>query len=189
MRFYLTGQGVDPYERQRRSCSRREEATAAVIRRGWTRCAAPFLDALLRWAQAIAPIREDALADVGLAWPQLRRMLAELGRRLVAGGVIAEPDDVFWLRAAEIEDALVAPQDLADAGRAAQEVWRGQRRADAPQLLPQGRLGSTVPQMMPATSDEQTGDVLTGHRRQRRPGHRDPPGCWPGRRLRAAAAR
>ena len=34
------------------------------------------------WAQRVAPMREDALADVGLAWPQLRRMLAEIGRRL-----------------------------------------------------------------------------------------------------------
>ena len=36
-------------------------------------------DRLLRWAQGIAPVREDALADIGLAWPQLRRMLRELG--------------------------------------------------------------------------------------------------------------
>ena len=63
-------------------------------------------DALLRRAQAIAPIREDALADVGLAWPQLRRMLAELGRRLVAAGVLDRPDDVYWCRRPEIEAAL-----------------------------------------------------------------------------------
>ena len=57
---------------------------------------------LLRWAQSIAPLREDALADVGLAWPQLRRMLHELGSRLVAAGAIERPDDVFWLHRAEI---------------------------------------------------------------------------------------
>ena len=41
---------------------------------------------LLGWAQTTAPVREDALADIGLAWPQLRRMLRELGRRLVDAG-------------------------------------------------------------------------------------------------------
>ena len=71
---------------------------------------------LLRWAQSIAPLREDALADVGLAWPQLRRMLRELGARLVAAGAIERPDDVFWLHRAEI---------LADASRfRAATSWR-----------------------------------------------------------------
>ena len=58
---------------------------------------------LLRWAQAAAPVREDALADVGLAWPQMRRMLARDWPRLGGAGVIDEPDDVFWLRRAEID--------------------------------------------------------------------------------------
>ena len=61
---------------------------------------------LLRWAQSAAPIREDALADVGLAWPLLRRMLLELGRRLVDSGVLARPDDVFWLRLQELQTAV-----------------------------------------------------------------------------------
>ena len=61
---------------------------------------------LLRWAQNAAPIREDALADVGLAWPLLRRMLFELGQRLVDSGVIAGPDDVFWLRHQELKTAV-----------------------------------------------------------------------------------
>jgi len=34
---------------------------------------------ILRWAQDVAKIREDALADVGLGWPQMRRMLRGIG--------------------------------------------------------------------------------------------------------------
>ena len=37
----------------------------------------------LRWAQSLAEIREDGLADIGLGYPVLRRVLRELGRRLV----------------------------------------------------------------------------------------------------------
>ena len=85
VRLYLSGQATDPYERQRRLQQKRDAATV-VIRRRLDPVRRSTFDALLRRAQAIAPIREDALADVGLAWPQLRRMLVELGRRLVAAG-------------------------------------------------------------------------------------------------------
>ena len=59
---------------------------------------------------ASAPMREDALADVGLAWPELRRMLAEVGRRLQRAGVINEPDDVFWLHRSEIDEESRQPR-------------------------------------------------------------------------------
>jgi pyruvate,water dikinase len=36
-------------------------------------------------AQGFAPLREDALADVGLGWPALRRMLREVGRTTCSG--------------------------------------------------------------------------------------------------------
>ena len=72
---------------------------------------------LLSWTQKYVPLREDALAEVGLAWPLIRRMLFELGRRLVAAGAIEKPDDVFWLEGDELGDAAQA----LDAGRA---IWR-----------------------------------------------------------------
>ena len=100
VRLYLAGQAGDPYERQRRLQQKRDAATV-VIRRRLDPVRRGTFDALLRRAQAIAPIREDALADVGLAWPQLRRMLAELGHRLVAAGVIDRADDVYWCRRRE----------------------------------------------------------------------------------------
>ena len=103
----VSGKGVDPYERQRRSAARREEATAAVLARLDPVRARAFRR-LVHWAQSVAPIREDALADVGLAWPQVRRMLAEIGRRLQQAGVINEPNDVFWLHRTEIDEGLAA---------------------------------------------------------------------------------
>ena len=161
VRLYLTDRAGDPYERQRRLQQKRDAATV-VIRRRLDPVRRSTFDALLRRAQAIAPIREDALADVGLAWPQLRRMLAELGHRLVAAGAIDRPDDVYWCRRPEIEDALERPRDLRPLVEERRAVWRGERRATPPQLLPQGTWMDRMGAMMPATTAEQTGDVLTG---------------------------
>ena len=179
VKFYLRGQGTGPHERQRLSTERREELTEQMAARLGPRRRVAFLR-LLRWAQDTAPIREDALADVGLAWPLLRQMLLELGQRLVGSGVIAAPDDVFWLRYQELRSAvefgLAAPGAqgavvIAGAGRpvraaAVEErrmLWRGQAKADAPQMLPESRwMDKAFGSMMPAGLQHQVGDVIKG---------------------------
>lgn len=177
VKFYLRGQGTDPHERQRLLTRRREELTEQVAARLGPRRRAAFLR-LLRWAQDTAPVREDALADVGLAWPLLRQMLLELGRRLVASGVIAEPADVFWLRVQEVRTAvefgLAAPgahAAIAGADRPVRAaavderrmLWRGQARAAAPQMLPERPwMEKAFGSMMPAASQRQHGDVIKG---------------------------
>ncbi len=160
LRFYLDGGGADPGQRQQRAAQRRAEAMAQVAARlGPLRRAA--FRRLLRWAQAMAPLREDALADVGLAWPQLRRMLRELGARLVAAGVVERADDVFWLHRAEILADPPVPRAGAVAQRRA--LWRGQRRVVPPQVLPRGSWWERAfARWLPAASDEQTGAVLHG---------------------------
>jgi pyruvate,water dikinase len=141
------------------------------IRRTWFR-------RLLRWAQRAAPLREDALADIGLSWPVMRRMLFELGRRLVASGVITEPTDVFWLREHELRSATefglanpgapaattgAARPVRADAVEQRKMLWRGQRRATAPQMLPEIRWANRLlAGVMPAGSQDQRGETITG---------------------------
>jgi len=187
LKLYLRGEGSDPHERQRLSAARREDQTRAMFARLAPRRRA-WLGRLLRWAQGAAPIREDALADIGLAWPLMRRMLLELGRRLVASGVIADPADVFWLRWRELRSAvdfgLAAPAPAADATPTAgaavaitgaprpvradavdrrKMLWRGRRRATAPQILPETRwLNRAFTGMMPAGSQDQRWDTITG---------------------------
>jgi rifampicin phosphotransferase len=158
LRFFVSGKGSDPYQRQRSLATRREQATAVALARLDPVRARTFRR-LLHWAQSVAPVREDALADVGLAWPQLRRMLREIGRRLQAAGVIAEPDDVFWLRRSEIDQTLGS---LVDQVEQRKELWRGQRRATPPQLLPKGGWGDMWRRWLPAASEEQTGDLIKG---------------------------
>jgi phosphohistidine swiveling domain-containing protein len=104
-KLYVRGGGVDPHARQRDTVERREAATRRTTKRlGWLRRAL-FRSSLAR-AQRFAPLREDGLAEVGLAYPLLRRMLLELGHRLVERGRIDQPGDVFWLEQDEIEAAL-----------------------------------------------------------------------------------
>ncbi|QCB97334.1 phosphoenolpyruvate synthase [Arthrobacter sp. PAMC25564] len=170
VKFYLRGQGNDPHERQRLSAARREDQTSRTIARLGPGRRAAFLR-LLRWAQSAAPIREDALADVGLAWPLIRQMLLELGGRLVDSAVIAEPADVFWLRHRELQSAvgfgLAGPAALVSPG--SQNIQGVPERPGAPaavaitgadrpvraaaveerKMLWRGQAKAAVPQLLP----------------------------------------
>ena len=155
------GDGPAPYARQQGLANRREHAVLAALSTTGPARAWLFLR-LLGWAQRSAPLREDALGDVGLAWPELRRLLHELGRRLL------DPDrleDVFWLREAELND-LANGRPVAGLDEAVElrrQVWRGQRRVTPPQVLPQSRwLQRIFADMLPAVTAEPDGDVLTG---------------------------
>jgi rifampicin phosphotransferase len=125
LRFYLEGGGTEPNERQRRAATRRDKQTAAVLARLDPLRRAVFAR-LLRRAQSIAPVREDSLADIGLAWPQMRRMLAELGRRRAADGMIDRPEDIFWLHPDEVLGRATLP---AGAVPQRQALWRGSDRS------------------------------------------------------------
>ena len=168
VRFYLRNPERDPYARQRATVERRERATTEVLGRLDPVRGKPVLRAL-RWAQRTAPVREDALADVGLAWPQMRWMLVELGDRLTAAGLTEQPDDVYWLRRDELTAALAATEDGAERPSGLTETieqrkqeWRGRRRVTPPQLLPERSWGRVFDSMLPATTSEQAEDVLTG---------------------------
>jgi rifampicin phosphotransferase len=127
---------------------------------------------VLRWAQSHAPLREDALADVGLGWPVLRRMFREIGRRLVEAHAITEPDDVFWLKMDELERASTAldrNQPIEDFHPAVIErraLWERERRLIPPVALPiKGGArfwGIDWSFMMPARTDQAAGDTIKG---------------------------
>ncbi|HEX5499784.1 MAG TPA: hypothetical protein VFX03_11170, partial [Thermomicrobiales bacterium] len=97
---------------------------------------------VVRWAQRFAPYREEALFYVGAAWPTLRRLALELGRRLAEAGSLATADDIFFLRTAEIEAAITARADGAgrrDLARLAQErraLREARQRLHPPAAVP-----------------------------------------------------
>ncbi len=169
LRYYLDGTLADPSERQRRLASERDEATRTLLAR-LDPLRRKAIGALLKRAQELAALREDALADVGLGWPLIRRLLAELGARLTAAGLISAPDDVYWLHEDEVRTASAsllsdptAHLPSLDAEVAARRTtWRGQRLANPPQLLPHNRFNKLMERWMPSQSGNETGPVLKG---------------------------
>jgi phosphohistidine swiveling domain-containing protein len=59
----------------------------------------------------MAQVREDSVASIGLAYPRLRELLKELGRRMMEADALQEPADIFWLEASEIVNSLAALDD------------------------------------------------------------------------------
>jgi pyruvate,water dikinase len=166
--MFLKGQGTNPHERQGEAVRRREQAAQAMSSRlkGWQLKA--FRKSLAR-AQRFAPLREDGLADIGLAYPVLRRMLFEIGRRMVAAGGLAKAEDVFWL----VEDELVEAADRLDRGEKSEnfsgriskrrQAWQSARRLTPPMMLPQLKLfGVDLMQLKDARSRGAKGNTLKG---------------------------
>jgi pyruvate,water dikinase len=116
-KLYVRGQGVDPHARQQESARRREQAvqTATQRLRGWR---LNLFNKYLNAAQKYAPLREDGLAEIGLAYPLIRQMLRELGSRFAERNIIAQADDIFWLTQDEV---LLTAQQL-DAGQPAESL-------------------------------------------------------------------
>jgi phosphohistidine swiveling domain-containing protein len=165
LKMYLSGEGTNPHERQRDSAERREAATQAMLERLNGRRLKSFQKNLER-AQKYAPLREDGLADVGLSYPLLRQMFFELGRRFVVGGLIENPEDIYWLEGAEVEDAVVrldaglGLKNLTDVIPPRKATWRVARRAVPPMALPQIKIFGV--DLMELRAKKGKGDSLKG---------------------------
>jgi len=168
-RMYLRGEGANPHERQRSLEARRMQATEALLKRlrGLRLWA---LRKALGWAQSLAAVREDGIADIGLGYPLLRRMLWELGCRLVRVGAIEQPDDIFWLTDAEAQGAVAALESgealssMAETVEQRRAVWRAQKRMTPPPMLPPSKryMGFSTELFVAAAEDSQGGDTLKG---------------------------
>ena len=142
------GRGPEAEARYQRLAREREElerrARAVLPPRLLTR-----LDRLLAAAQSAARLREEQVADVTLAWPVFRGALAWIGAVLVARGVIAEPDDVYFLERSELVAAIVgaAIDHQADV-IVRRKRWTEQRRLVAPLVI--GRMPKMLETMLGA---------------------------------------
>ncbi|MEO7396337.1 MAG: PEP/pyruvate-binding domain-containing protein [Candidatus Limnocylindria bacterium] len=61
---------------------------------------------LLADTQHLASLREEQVPVLTISWPVMRRAVLRIGESLVARGVIADPDDVFFLTHDEVLSAL-----------------------------------------------------------------------------------
>ena len=167
-KLFISGRGVNPHARQQAAAERREQAIQATLER-LKGLRLKIFRKLIAPAQRYAPLREDGLADVGLSYPLLRQMLRELGRRFVEGGMIEQPDDVFWLNQDEVEQAV----GRLDRGEALdclsatipqrKATWRAARRAAPPLMLPQIKfLGLDIGELKARKGGGRKGDTLKG---------------------------
>ncbi|MCE7859808.1 MAG: hypothetical protein DYG86_08490 [Chloroflexi bacterium CFX2] len=161
MKVYLSGKN-NPYERQGAALKLREEAMGSISKRldSWRR--RQFLK-LLNQALDAAPLREDSIADLGLGHPQIRCMLGELGRRLVAGGAIPTVEDVYWLEAEEVDAMAIALEKGEVLKNFSEDIarrkakWEAMRHVIPPTTLPKV---SWMAKFFP--SNEGTGNTIKG---------------------------
>jgi len=167
LRFALRPDAPDPRARQAKAAAERENAGAKLLTRlsGWRR---DRVRKLLARAQHTGPLREDALSAMGLYLPPARRILRELGGRLVAAGALAEDLDVCWLTldearaAASALDAGAPVPDHRDAVADRRAAARGESLARPPQYLPKNAAMDSFAWMYPAKDGQAEGNVLTG---------------------------
>jgi phosphohistidine swiveling domain-containing protein len=171
LKFFLSGNAPDPHARQAASKKAREHAMQMMLNRlrGPSRS---LFRRLVGIAQRFAPLREDGLADVGLGWPVLRRMVREIGQRLATRNAISMPDDVFWLTQDELLEAVIAldggqsPANYRTPVSERRTTWEGERMLTPPIALPlKGGtrfLGMNFSSLLPARTGQPAGDVLKG---------------------------
>jgi phosphohistidine swiveling domain-containing protein len=123
LKLFARGNGINPYQRQIATTERREQAVEGMKNRlhGYR---LRIFEKNLERAQRYAPLREDGLADVGLSYPLIRQMLAEVGRRLTSGGVLEHAGDIYWL-------------ELADTVNQRRVRWQSANMLTPPMMLPQ----------------------------------------------------
>ncbi|MBA2633691.1 MAG: hypothetical protein H0U86_11965, partial [Chloroflexi bacterium] len=98
---------------------------------------------MLADAQHIVPIREEQTDELTIAWPVMRRAVLRIGQELAGRGVIAEPDDVFFLTRAE----AMATLDGAPLAPTIDIPGRRSARTEQARLVPPPLVGRVNPML------------------------------------------
>ncbi|MBN1304243.1 MAG: hypothetical protein JXA13_07395 [Anaerolineales bacterium] len=169
IRMYLNGKGTNPYERQAASEQKRIQTTEIMLQRLKGFKLWVFKKAL-NWGQSMAEVREDALAEIGLAYPKIRELLHELGRRLAAAQVIRQPEDIFWLEKEGIDSCIEkleqdqALPDLANQVTERKTFHKRLKQLSPPSIMPMKKrvMGMKTEVFLAHTQDNQITGVLKG---------------------------
>jgi pyruvate,water dikinase len=125
-------------ERERTAARRAESVRAALADRP---AELAELEALAERAREIGHLTEGHNYWIDrMASDRIRRMTRRVGRRLAADGVLDDPDDVMFLRRAEVDELITVPEDrrpLVDERRARHERERT--------LTPPAKVGTLRP--------------------------------------------
>ncbi len=169
LKLYLSGEGTNPYERQRKNEEIRIQTSQEMLGRvkglkSW------IFRTAINWGQKMAAVREDAIAEIGLAFPKLRELLRELGSRFVSAEIIAERDDIFWLEKDEIDLSIANLESDKSVDKLAARVserrdyWNRAKQETPPPMLPykERMMGIKSDLFIAHTGEAQTGDTLKG---------------------------
>jgi phosphohistidine swiveling domain-containing protein len=168
-KMYLRSEGANPYKRQSASEEKRKQTAKTMLNRLKGLRLWAFRKAL-NWGQSMAEVREDALADIGLGYPLLRKMLVEMGSRFAEAGAIQKSEDIFWLVREEIENGIPELEKNRDLENLSEKVeqrkafWRAAKRLTPPPMLPpKERVMGIKTEVFTAVSESsQSGDGLKG---------------------------
>lgn len=105
IKTFVEGKGESPFLRQATFEKRRKQAEEDILQHIGISRKKLFLK-LLHWAQATAPMRENAIYLMGMGHPLIRRMFQELSERFLRGGAISHLDDIYWLTKSELEELI-----------------------------------------------------------------------------------
>ena len=162
LRAYLEMEDYEPIEELRRLGDEREvairETLGSLDSQGRSR-----LEAVLKVASDLAPVQEDHnfYIDQRLALMP-RRLILAVGRRLTSSGVLNEPDDIFYLHAAEVHAALQG----GDNSYVALVHRRKQEMAHWAQITPPPSIGAQPPPQA-ESSEAKVSDRFFGKRHVR----------------------
>ena len=93
---------------------------------------------LLAESQYLVPIREEQVRELTIAWPVMRRAVMRIGEALAARGVIAVPDDVFFLTRDEARTALAGRRLATTVDVAARRSRREEQARPVPPVFVSG---------------------------------------------------
>jgi pyruvate,water dikinase len=169
LKLFITRQANNPYERQQGYAEKREaaEKLARSRIRGLRRWG---FEKSLNWAQSQAPLREDGIAELGLGYPVLRKMLFELGERFKDSNGLSRAADIFWLEDEEVSSMVealssdISLKDMSEIVEARKDIWQAQKRVNPPPQLPPGKkyMGFNMEGVLAGGEGALVGDVLKG---------------------------
>jgi pyruvate,water dikinase len=145
LRKMMTGEMPDPAARFAEMVARREQAESELQQRlARSPVRRQIVTKMLQRCQALAQRREKTVFSFQWIWPLLRGTVLELGRRLVAEGVIDRVNQVFFVTRDELWDASRALENgrrdsvnrLAARAVERRERWEWQRTLSPPDRIP-----------------------------------------------------
>ena len=168
LKLYLSEKGTNPYIRQRESSERREQAVD-MMRQRLRGLRLKWFNKYLTSAQKYAPLRENGLAEIGLAYSLVRQMLRELGNRFVQQNVIPTANEIFWLTQDEVLqvatrlDVRQSVESLAEKIPQHKAEHRAALSVRPPMILPQMKVfGFDLMSLKDRRGRCNRGDVIKG---------------------------